>query len=206
MVSNINGFIFLYLHYFSLQTIPVLRSYSQIYSQPKPTSPSQKTISALQHVSPDDHHLLLRMLEDEGDCPSCVIRTTQRNQKKLESMKLEDFHVATLKFPPSPSPPQSHPKSLGTRVLKEQEKQVKRIDTSYQVPGRRESGEEDEEETPRQSFSQPPTPRESQRQRPVTEPRTVPLGEEVEPFMPKKLVRKMSEGIKKMARRFSKKK
>ncbi|KAF7896713.1 uncharacterized protein EAF01_009116 [Botrytis porri] len=143
---------------------------------------------------------------DEGDCPSCVIRTTQRNQKKLESMKLEDFHVATLKFPPSPSPPQSHPKSLGTRVLKEQEKQVKRIDTSYQVPGRRESGEEDEEETPRQSFSQPPTPRESQRQRPVTEPRTVPLGEEVEPFMPKKLVRKMSEGIKKMARRFSKKK
>ncbi|TEY56413.1 hypothetical protein BOTCAL_0226g00110 [Botryotinia calthae] len=116
---------------------------------------------------------------DEGECLSCVVRTTQRNQRKLESMKLEDFHVANLKFPPSPSPPP-----------------------------------EDDEETPRQSFSLPPTPREtesrlpareSQLQRPVAEPHTVPLEAEVEPFKPKKLVRKMSEGIKKIARRLSKK-
>ncbi|KAF5867884.1 uncharacterized protein Bfra_007079 [Botrytis fragariae] len=168
-------------------------------------------------IAPEDcqFHFSEPIHKDERDCLSCVIRTTQRNQKKLESMKLEDFHVANLKFPPSPSPPRSHPKSLGTRVLKEQEK-AKKLDTSYQVPVRRESGEEeDDEETPRQSFSQPPTPREiesrlpapeSQRQGPVAEPRTVPVEGEVEPFTPKKLVRKMSEGVKKMARRFSKKK
>ncbi|TGO38252.1 hypothetical protein BHYA_0078g00040 [Botrytis hyacinthi] len=106
-------------------------------------------------------------------------------------------------------------KILGKRVLKEQEK-AKELDRSYQAPVRRESGEEgDDEETPRQSFSQPPTPREiesghptseSQRQRPVAEPRTASIEGEVEPFTPKKLVRKMSEGMKKMARRFSKKK
>ncbi|KAK6603319.1 hypothetical protein H4I96_06087 [Botrytis cinerea] len=116
---------------------------------------------------------------DEGECLSCVVRTTQRNQKKLEGMKLEDFHVANLKFPPTASPPP-----------------------------------EDDEETPRQNSSQPPNQREtesilpvreSQPQRPVAEPCTVPLEAEVEPFKPKKLVRKMSERIKKIARQFSKK-
>ncbi|TGO73360.1 hypothetical protein BELL_0368g00130 [Botrytis elliptica] len=167
-------------------------------------------------IAPEDcqFHFSEPIHREEGDCLSCVVRTTQRIQKKLESMQLEDFHVATLKFPPSPSPPLSHPKSLGTQVLKKQEK-AKELDRSYQVPVRRESGEEkDNEETPRQSFSQPPTPREiesrhptpeSQRQRPVAEPRTVPVEGEVESFTPKKLVRKMSEGMKKMARSFSKK-
>lgn len=116
---------------------------------------------------------------DEGECLSCGVRTTQRNQKKLESMKLEDSHVANLKFPPSPCLPT-----------------------------------EDDEETPRQSSRQPPNPhetesrlplRESQPQRPIAEPCTVPLEAEVEPFKPKKLVRKMSERIKKIAGKFSKK-
>ncbi|TGO57617.1 hypothetical protein BOTNAR_0198g00170 [Botryotinia narcissicola] len=130
-------------------------------------------------IAPEDcqFHFSEPIQRDEGDCLSCVVRTTQRNQKKLESMKLEDFHVANLKFPPSPSPPppQSHPK--------------------------RESWEEgDDEDTLGQSVSQPPTPRE------IVEPRTVSVEGEVEPFTPKKLVRKMSEGMKKMARRLSKKK
>ncbi|KAF7959455.1 hypothetical protein EAE96_001072 [Botrytis aclada] len=168
-------------------------------------------------IAPEDcqFHFSEPIHRDEGDCISCVVRTAQRSQKKLESMNLEDFHVANLKFPPSPSPPQSHPKSLGTRVLKQQEEESQKLDRSYQAPARRESGEaENDKETPRQSFSQPPTPREiesrlpaseSQRQRPVAEPRTFPLKAEVEPFTPKKLVRKMSEGIKKLGRRFSKK-
>ncbi|TGO15588.1 hypothetical protein BTUL_0038g00170 [Botrytis tulipae] len=168
-----------------------------------------KSVEACPHslsikIAPEDcqFHFSEPTQRDEGDCLSCVVRTTQRNQKKLESMKLEDFHVANLKFPPSPSPPppQSHPKSLGTRALKQQE-QATELDRSYQVPVRRESWEEgDDEETLRQSFSPPPTPRE------IVEPRTVPVEGEVEPFTPKKLVRKMSEGMKKMARRFSKKK
>ncbi|KAF7925479.1 uncharacterized protein EAE97_010560 [Botrytis byssoidea] len=153
-------------------------------------------------IAPEDcqFHFSEPIHIDEGDCLSCVVRTTQRNQKKLESMKLEDFHVANLKFPPSPSSPQSHSKSLGTRVLKQQEKATE-LDRSYQVPVRRESWEEgDDEETLRQSVSQSPTPRE------IVEPRTVSVEGEVEPFTPKKSVRKMSEAMKKMARRFSKKK
>ncbi|TGO23294.1 hypothetical protein BPAE_0137g00140 [Botrytis paeoniae] len=162
-------------------------------------------------IAPEDcqFHFSEPIHRDEHDCLSCVVRTTQRNQKKLESMKLEDFHVENLKFPPTPSPPQSHPKSLGTRILKKQEEKAQELDRSYQVL------EEDDEETPRQSFSQPPTPREIesrhpapeiQRQRLVAEPRTVPFEGEVEPFTPNKLVRKVSKGVKKMARRFSKKK
>ncbi|KAF7885527.1 uncharacterized protein EAF02_004036 [Botrytis sinoallii] len=114
-------------------------------------------------IAPEDcqFHFSEPIHREESDCLSCVVRTTQRIQKKLESMQLKDFHVANLKFPPSPSPPLSHPKSLGTRVLKKQEK-AKELDRSYQVPVRRESGEEEEKrrDAPSKFQSTIQTPRE----------------------------------------------